>query len=75
MFGDADDLAAGVAAAVVVVIALADVAFDDNYIAVCVAFNVVIVAVLVVVIVVVAVDDPGVPAVAHAGAYYLSNNL
>ena len=50
------------------------VAFGDDHIAVCVAFNVVIIAVLVV-IVVVAVDDPGVPAVAHSGAYYLSNNF
>ena len=64
---DTDDLAAGVAAAVVMVVAFADVVFDYDYI-VCTAVDVVTVAGYVVLFVVVAVDDAGVPAAAHADA-------
>ena len=64
---DIDDLAAGVTAAVVMVVAFADVVFDYDYI-VCTAVDVVTVAGYVVLFVVVAVDDAGVPAAAHADA-------
>ena len=56
----ADDLVAGVTASVVVVVALADVVFDDDYIVACVAFDVVVVASL---FAFVAADDDGFPAV------------
>ena len=71
---DADDLTADVTAAAVVVVALTNVVFDDDYNVVCGAFDVVVIAGLVV-FVVVAVDDAGVPAVFHIDAKYLSNNL
>ena len=64
---DTDDLAAGVIAAVVVVVAFADVIFDYEYI-VCVAVDVVAVAGYVVLFVVVAVDDAGVTVAAHVDA-------
>ena len=64
---DTDDLTAGVIAAVVVVVAFADVIFDYDYI-ICVAFDVVAVAGYVVLFVVVAVDDAGVPVAAHIDA-------
>ena len=64
---DTDDLAAGVTAAVVVVVAFADVIFDYEYI-VCVAVDVVAVAGYVVLFVVVAVDDAGVTVAAHVDA-------
>ena len=59
------DLAAGVTAAVVVVLAFLDVVFDYDYI-VCVAVDVIVVAGYVVLFVVVTVDD----AVAPAAAYF-----
>ena len=62
---DADDLIAGVTAAVVVIVALADIVFDDNYIFVCVTVDDTVVADLVVVFTVVAINDAGVPAVVH----------
>ena len=62
---DTDDLAAGVTAAVVVVVAFVDVVFDYDYI-VCVAVDVVVVAGYVVLFVVVALDD----ASEHAAAYF-----
>ena len=61
---DTDDLVAGVTAAVVVVVAFADVVFDNDYIA-CDAVDVVLVADYVALFVVVAIDDAGVPAGAH----------
>ena len=61
---DADDLIAGVTAAVVVIVALADIVFDDNYIFVCVTVDDTVVADLVV-FTVVAINDAGVPAVVH----------
>ena len=64
---DTDDLAAGVAATVVVVVAFADVVFDYDYI-VCIVVVVVVVAAHVVLFVVVVVDDAGVFAAAHADA-------
>ena len=64
---DTDDLAAGVIAAVVMVVAFADVIFDYEYI-VCVAVDVVAVAGYVVLFVVVAVDDAGVTVAAHVDA-------
>ena len=64
---DTDDLAAGVTAAVVMVVAFADVVFDYDYI-VCTAVDVVTVAGYVVLFVVVAVDDAGVFAAAHVDA-------
>ena len=64
---DIDHLAAGVIAAVVVVVAFADVIFDYEYI-VCVAVDVVAVAGYVVLFVVVAVDDAGVTVAAHVDA-------
>ena len=64
---DIDDLAAGVIAAVVVVVAFADVIFDYEYI-VCVAVDIVAVAGYVVLFVVVAVDDAGVTVAAHVDA-------
>ena len=57
---DTDDLVAGVTAAVVVVVAFADVGFNDGYI-VWVAVDVAVVAGFVVLFVGVAVDDNGVP--------------
>ena len=65
---NADDLVVGVTASVVVVVALADVIFDDDCIVVCVAIDVVLVADLVVVFVVVAVDDAGALAVVNVNA-------
>ena len=65
---DTDDLVAGVTAAVFVVIELADVVFDDDYIVVCVVVDSVVVAGLVVVFVVVAVDNAGVHTVAYVDA-------
>ena len=62
---DADDLIAGVTAAVVVIVALADIVFDDNYIFVCVTVDDTVVTDLVVVFTVVAINDAGVPAVVH----------
>ena len=56
------------------VVAFADVVFDDDYI-VCVSVDVVVVAGYVILFVVVAVDDAGVPAVAHVDAYDLSNTF
>ena len=64
---DNDYSVAGVTAAAVVVVALADVVFDDDYI-VCVAADVVVAAGYVFLFVIVAVDDAGVPAVAHVNA-------
>ena len=64
---DTDDLTAGVIAAVVMVVAFADVIFDYDYI-ICVAVDVVAVAGYVVLFVVVAVDDAGVPVAAHIDA-------
>ena len=61
----ADDLVAVVTAAVVVVLALADVVFDGDCIAICVA---VVVDVVTGLFIVVAVDDAAVPAVAHVDA-------
>ena len=61
------DLAAGVTAAVVVVLAFFDVVFDYDYI-VCVAVDVIVVAGYVVLFVVVAVDDVGAPAAAYFDA-------
>ena len=71
---DIANLVAGVTAAVAVVVAFADVVFDDDYI-VCVSVDVVAVAGYVILFVVVAVDDAGVPAAAHVDAYDLSNNF
>ena len=65
---DADDLVSGVTSAAVVVCGLVNVVFDDDYIVACVAVDIVVVAGFVVVFVVVAVDDAGVPPVAHADA-------
>ena len=70
---DADDLTADGTAAAVVVVALTNFVFDDDYV-VCGAVDVVAIAGLVV-FVVVAVDAAGVPAVFHIDAKYLSNNL
>ena len=64
---DTDDLVAGVIAAVVVVVAFADVIFDHDYI-ICVAVDVVAVAGYIVLFVVVAVDDAGVPVATHVDA-------
>ena len=64
---DTDDLAAGVTAAVVVVVAFVDVVFDYDYI-VCVAVDVVVVAGYVVLFVVVALDDASEPAAAYFDA-------
>ena len=61
------DLAAGVTAAVVVVLAFLDAVFDYDYI-VCVAVDVIVVAGYVVLFVVVAVDDVGAPAAAYFDA-------
>ena len=61
---DTDDLVAGVTAAVVVVVAFADVVFDNDYIA-CDAVDVVLVADYIALFVVVAIDDARVPAGAH----------
>ena len=71
---DTANLVAGVTAAVAVVVAFADVVFDDDYI-VCVSVDVVAVAGYVILFVVVAVDDAGVSAVAHVDAYDLSNTF
>ena len=65
---NADDLVAGVTAAVVVVVALADVVFDDDNIVVCVAVDVLLVADFVVAFVVVAVYDAGILSVVHVDA-------
>ena len=64
---DTADLVAGVTASVVVIVAFANVVFDDDYI-VCVAVDVALVAGHVVIFVVVAVDDAGFPAAAHVDA-------
>ena len=61
------DLAAGVTAAVVVVLAFLDAVFDYDYI-VCVAVDVIVVAGYVVLLVFVAVDDAGAPAAAYFDA-------
>ena len=65
---DADDLLTDTVAGIFVVAALADIVFDDDYIAAGVNFDVVVVADLVVAFVVFALDDGGVPAVAHVEA-------
>lgn len=65
---DADDLLTDTVAGIFVVAALVDIVFDDDYIAAGVNFDVVVVADLVVAFVVFALDDGGVPAVAHAEA-------
>lgn len=62
---DADDLLTDTVAGIFVVAALVDIVFDDDYIAAGVNFDVVVVADLVVAFVVFALDDGGVPAVAH----------
>ena len=62
-----DDLAAGITAAVVVVVAFVDVVFDYDY-TVCDAVDVVAVAGYVVLFVVVAVDDASVPIAAYFDA-------
>ena len=76
---DPDDLVANVVTAVVVVVAFADVVFEDDYIvagvAAGVAADVVIAAGLVDVCVNVAVDDAKVPAVIPIDTQYLSNCL
>ena len=64
---DTDDLAAGVTAAVVVVVAFVDVVFDYYYI-VCAAVDIVVVAGYVVPFVVFAVDDAGIQAAAYFDA-------
>ena len=69
---DTDDLAAGVTAAIVVVVAFADVVFDYDYI-VCVAVDVVVAGY--VALFIVAVDDAGVPAAAHVDATCLCNSF
>ena len=63
---DTDDLAAGVTAAVVVVVAFANVVFDYGCI-VCIAVDVIVIAGYVVLFVVVAVDDADADAVDDAG--------
>ena len=63
---DTDDLAAGVTAAVVMVVAFVDVVFDYGYI-VCIPIDVVV-AGYVVLFVVVAVDGAGFTAADHADA-------
>ena len=65
---DADDLLTDTVAGIFVVAALADIVFDDDYIVAGVNFDVVVVADLVVTFVVFALDDGGVPAVAHVEA-------
>ena len=64
---DADDLLTDTVAGIFVVAALVDIVFDDDYIAAGVNFDVVV-ADLVVAFVVFALDDGGVPAVAHVEA-------
>ena len=69
---DTDDSVFSVTTAVVVIVALADFVLDEDYIAVCVPVDVVVVAGLVIVFVVAA----GVPlVVVHVDAYYLRNSL
>ena len=65
---DAVDLLTDAVAAVVMVVALADIVFDNDYIVVSVNFDFAVVAGLAIAFVVVAVDDGGVPAFAHGEA-------
>ena len=61
-------LFSSVTAVVVVVVALADVLFDDDYTLVCVVVDIAVVASLAVVFAVVTVYDAGVPPVVHVYA-------
>ena len=72
---DPDDLVANVVTAVVVVVAFADVVFEDDYTVAGIAADVAIAAGLVDVYVNVAVDDAKVPAVVPIDTQYLSNYL
>ena len=65
---DAVDLLTDAVTAVVMVVALADIVFDNDYIVVGDNFDLAVVAGLAVAFVVVAVDDGGVPAVVHVDA-------